>query len=76
MCNDLYERSEWDHLLELAEEHIEKKEGRSFNAYFYAGNAAYKLNKYKDALLFFHQAEKLRPNDSQLHYNIGITYFK
>lgn len=36
----------------------------------------YKLQRYVLAIAAFEKAERINTNDSQLHYNLGLSYFK
>jgi tetratricopeptide (TPR) repeat protein len=50
--------------------------GKSPKGFFYLGLALYKLGAYDQAIKAYVRSAELNPNDAQLHYNLGLAYFK
>ena len=48
----------------------------SFKAFFYYGIAMYKQGEYVLAIAAFEKSERINEDDAQLHYNLGLAYFK
>lgn len=73
------EREDWENLENYAMDYIERtgvEDYKSFKGYFYYGIALYRQGYHEDAVKAFKQAESLNENDAQLHYNLGLSYFK
>jgi len=45
----------------------------SAELYFNIGNACFKLEDYPSAILYYEKAKKLRPNDEDINFNLGIA---
>lgn len=70
---------DWDNLENLAKDFIQKTASadfRSFKGFFYYGIALYKQAEYENAIKALKEAESLNEEDAQLHYNLGLAYFK
>ena len=48
----------------------------SWKAFFYYGIAMYKQANFVLAVAAFEKSERIYEDDSQLHYNLGLAYFK
>lgn len=56
--------------------HLEKNHTSSWKAFFYYGIAMYKQCEYVLAIAAFEKSERIQDDDAQLHYNLGLAYFK
>ena len=45
-------------------------------AFFYYGIAMYKQSEYVLAIAAFEKSERINDENAQLHYNLGLAYFK
>ena len=45
-------------------------------SFFYYGIAMYKQGSYVLAIAAFEKSERIYEDDAQLHYNLGLAYFK
>ena len=70
------EEEDWDNLENVSKEFLEKSPQKSYKGYFYYGISLYKLGDYENAIKAFKQAESVKEDDAQLHYNLGLAYFK
>lgn len=66
----------WDSLQVICQKHIQKKHTSYTRAFFYYGIAMYKQGDYVKAITAFEKAEMGDPKNAQLHYNLGLAYFK
>jgi tetratricopeptide (TPR) repeat protein len=57
-------------------EYLRETEYKSFKGYFYLGCSLYKQGDFENSIKAFKEAEAIIPEDAQLHYNLGLSYFK
>lgn len=76
LCLELLQRHEWAELCQVARGHLKKKHTSHFKALFYYGIALYKQNSFRDAITLLKQASAINNGDAQLHYNLGLAFFK
>lgn len=55
---------------------LDKCKGRSFKGFFFLGIALYKMDYIEGAIKAFLQANEVYSKDAQVHYNLGLSYFK
>lgn len=70
---------DWEALESLCKDFLTKcinSKFQSFKGYFFYGISLYRLNAFEDAVKAFKEAEAIHEEDSQLHYNLGLAYFK
>lgn len=68
--------ADWEKLELKACDQLDKCKGKSFKAFFYLGIALYKMQYFEGAIKAFLQANEVFSKDAQLHYNLGLAYFK
>lgn len=76
MCQNMLKGQNWKGLAIICASHLEKNHISSFHAYFYYGISMYKQKDYITAIKAFEKAEVRNMDDAQLHYNLGLAYFK
>ena len=67
---------DWESLAASTKLHLKKNHTSSWKAFFYYGIAMYKQNSYVLAIAAFEKSERIYADDAQLHYNLGLAYFK
>ena len=76
LCQELLEQKDWDSLAQVAKKHMKKNHASSWKAFFYFGISMYKQEQYVLAIAAFEKSERIYEDDAQLHYNLGLAYFK
>ena len=73
VCLEFLNKADWDELATTSKAHLK---GGSWKSFFYYGIAMYKQTNYVLAIAAFEKAERIYEDDAQLHYNLGLAYFK
>lgn len=60
----------------MAVNQLDTCKGKSPKGFFYLGVALYKLGLFDQAIKAYQKSNELNSNDSQLHYNLALAYFK
>ncbi|RMG82652.1 MAG: tetratricopeptide repeat protein [Bacteroidetes bacterium] len=71
-ANELYKQEKYQEALEKYQA-ITAADFASAELYYNIGNAYFKLNKIPHAILFYEKALKLKPNDSDIKFNLEIA---
>ena len=75
-CIDIIKNQDWQKLESMSVEQLDDTKGKSPKGFFYLGVALYKIGAYGKAIKSFLKSNELNPNDAQLQYNLGLSYFK
>ena len=75
-CIKMLNSASWPALEQVCRRHLQKRHTSSWKAFFYYGVAMYKQGKFVLAIASFEKSEKINSLDAQLHYNLGLAYFK
>ena len=76
ICLNMLNSQNWDGLEVICKKHLKKNHTSSWKAFFYFGIARYKQGDYVLAIAAFENSERIYEDDAQLHYNLGLAYFK
>ena len=76
VCLQLLSESNWNGLAIESKKHLQKNHTSSWKAFFYYGISMYKQSEYVLAIAAFEKAERIQDDHAQLHYNLGLAYFK
>lgn len=66
----------WENLEQRACDQLDKQKGKSAKGFFFLGVALFKLQYYDGCIKAYSQSNELNSKDPQLHYNLGLAYFK
>jgi tetratricopeptide (TPR) repeat protein len=67
---------DWEKLEVISVEQLDNCKGKSPKGFFYLGVALYKMDLADQAIKAYQKSNELYGSDPQLHYNIGLSYFK
>ena len=76
ICQSMLKAQNWNGLAIISKKHLQKNNTSSWMAFFYYGIAMYKQSEYVLAIAAFEKSERINDENAQLHYNLGLAYFK
>ena len=76
ICQSMLKAQNWNGLAIISKKHLQKNNTSSWMAFFYYGIAMYKQGEYVLAIAAFEKSERINDENAQLHYNLGLAYFK
>lgn len=67
---------DFEGLEDMARDYLKSTQYQSYKGFFYLGVSFYRQNDFENAIKAFKEADIINPEDAQLQYNLGLSYFK